>query len=109
MIEPNTAFSPNRDPDISGQPLLLMTGATGFLGKYVALSGKMAWQMNQGWLKNSLKLPGLLIPARFEARFKPLNYSNEKAKNCLNWTSKYSLEEALNRSFSADNLLSIEN
>lgn len=75
---------------------------------WIALSAKIAWQINQGWLKNSLKLPGLLIPARFEARFKPLNYSNEKAKNCLNWTSQYSLEEALNRSFSADNLLSIE-
>ncbi len=73
----------------------------------IAFSAKIAWGINQGWLKNTIKLPGLLIPARFEARFKPLNYSNEKAKKCLNWSPQYSLEEALNRGFSSHNLLSI--
>jgi nucleoside-diphosphate-sugar epimerase len=62
-----------------------------------------AWQLN-GVFANRLKLPGLLIPARLQARFKPLQYSNAQAKQVLSWTPQYSLETALNRSFGPDPL-----
>jgi 2-alkyl-3-oxoalkanoate reductase len=54
-----------------------------------------------------LKLPGLLIPARLHARFKPLQYSNAQAKQILAWTPQYSLETALARSYGPD-LLAVQ-
>jgi 2-alkyl-3-oxoalkanoate reductase len=65
----------------------------------------MVWSINQVLFRGKLKLPGLLVPARLHARFKPLYYSNDRAKQVLNWKSKYSLAEALDRSCSKDNLL----
>jgi 2-alkyl-3-oxoalkanoate reductase len=50
-------------------------------------------------------VPGLLVPARVHARFKPLAYSNTRAKQYLDWTPRFSLKEALGRSVSAINLL----
>ena len=35
------------------------------------------------------------MPARFDARFKPLRYSNERIKTVLGWQPRYSLAEAL--------------
>ncbi|MFM7427774.1 MAG: NAD-dependent epimerase/dehydratase family protein [Elainella sp.] len=65
-----------------------------------------AWQLNTS-LGGRLKLPGLLIPARLHARFKPLHYSNAQAKQILSWTPHYSLEAALVRSFGPDPLAAI--
>lgn len=62
-----------------------------------------AWKLNTS-LGGRLKLPGLLIPARLHARFKPLQYSNVRAKQILNWTPPYSLDAALARSFGPDPL-----
>ncbi|GAB4360203.1 MAG: hypothetical protein Fur0042_29720 [Cyanophyceae cyanobacterium] len=45
------------------------------------------------------RLPGLLVPARLDARFKPLRYSNERAKKLLGWTPTYDFATALGRSF----------
>jgi len=56
------------------------------------------WQGNRWLFKGKLKLPGILVPARLDARFKPFRYSNSKVKQILNWTPKYSLETALDRS-----------
>lgn len=51
---------------------------------------------NQKLLQDRLKIPSLLVPSRFDARFKPLKYSNRQAKKILNWTPLYSLDEVLN-------------
>jgi 2-alkyl-3-oxoalkanoate reductase len=51
------------------------------------------------------KLPGLLVPARVHARFKPLAYSNTRAKQYLDWTPRFSLQESLARSVSSIDLL----
>ncbi len=48
-------------------------------------------------------LPGLLVPARVHARFKPLAYSNTRAKQYLDWVPQFSLPEALERSISESN------
>lgn len=55
-------------------------------------------QANQLIFREQLKLPEVLIPSRLHARFKPLRYSNSKAKQLLNWSPRYSLQEALQRS-----------
>jgi UDP-glucose 4-epimerase len=34
------------------------------------------------------KLPGILIPRRYRARFKPLRFDNRRAKEVLDWTCK---------------------
>ena len=46
-------------------------------------------------------LPGLLIPARFEARFKPLRFGNRKAREVLGWRPPLAFEECLRRTFDA--------
>ena len=53
-----------------------------------------------------IKLPGIFVPARLEARFKPFRYSNSSAQQVLDWQPQYSLDEALKRSCSDVDLLS---
>ena len=72
----------------------------------IQLLSNLAWQTNKA-LSGTLKLPGLLIPARLQARFKPLNYSNQQAKQVLGWSPDYSLEQALDRSCGKADLLAI--
>ncbi|MEM6755459.1 MAG: NAD(P)-dependent oxidoreductase, partial [Cyanobacteria bacterium P01_C01_bin.38] len=64
------------------------------------LLARSTWLSNQKLLSGKMKLPGIFIPARLEARFKPFHYSNEKAQNILDWQPSYSLDEALKRSCS---------
>ncbi len=47
------------------------------------------------------KFPGIAVPDRLHARFKPLRYTNNKAKRLLGWTPRYSFTEALDRSVEA--------
>lgn len=44
------------------------------------------------------RLPGIVVPARLHARFKPLRYSNHRAKELLGWEPRFDLTEALTRS-----------
>ncbi|MEL6454216.1 MAG: NAD(P)-dependent oxidoreductase [Cyanobacteria bacterium J06623_5] len=62
------------------------------------LIGDLAWAVNQKLLGGKAKLPGVLVPARLHARFKPLTYSNQKLKQCLGWEPMYGLREAIARS-----------
>lgn len=68
---------------------------------------QMAWLYNTLFLKGKARLPGILVPAKLQGRFKPLRYSNEKVKMVLNWKPKYSLEEAFDRSCSHEDLLAV--
>ena len=45
------------------------------------------------------KVPGLLIPSRFEARFKPLRFSNAKARHILGWVPPFFYEACLDRRY----------
>ncbi|HXE55224.1 MAG TPA: NAD(P)-dependent oxidoreductase [Tepidisphaeraceae bacterium] len=47
------------------------------------------------------KLPSILVPCRFEARFKPLRFPNTKLRTVLGWKPKFSFEEALERTYEA--------
>ncbi|NEO88219.1 MAG: NAD(P)-dependent oxidoreductase [Spirulina sp. SIO3F2] len=66
-----------------------------------------AWWLNQTLLGGKAKLPGILVPAKLHARFKPLRYNNQRAKTVLNWQPQYGLTEALDRSCSDADLLAI--
>jgi nucleoside-diphosphate-sugar epimerase len=44
------------------------------------------------------KIPGIFIPARLDARIKPLRFSNHRIKEVLGWSPRYGLHEALDRS-----------
>lgn len=67
------------------------------------------WWLSQTLLKVKKRLPGILVPSRLSARFKPLSYSNTNAKVLLNWSSRYSLREAIVRSQSQNDLLKAPN
>lgn len=45
------------------------------------------------------KVPSLLMPRRFEAQFKPVRFSNQKARRLLNWQPPASFNECLDLSF----------
>jgi len=66
------------------------------------------WTVNEKVLQRKAKIPGILIPARLNARFKPLKYSNQQAKDILGWQPRYSLEQALERIYSNIDLLAVE-
>lgn len=53
---------------------------------------------NTRLLHGQAKLPGIAVPDRLHARFKPLRYSNAKAKRLLRWQPVYSTTEAVERS-----------
>jgi 2-alkyl-3-oxoalkanoate reductase len=53
---------------------------------------------NRMFLGGRAKVPGVLIPSRLHARCKPLRYSNAKIKSVLNWSPRYDLQTALDRS-----------
>jgi len=57
--------------------------------------GGLAWAVNQMLLGGNAKLPGVLVPAKLHARFKSLKYSNQKLKQCLGWTPRYSVQAAI--------------
>lgn len=65
----------------------------------------LLWMYNQRVLEGKAKYPSIFVPARLDARFKPLRYSNVRAKQVLNWKPKYSLDAALDRSCSHVELL----
>ena len=49
--------------------------------------------------KRNPKLPGILIPAHFEARMKPLSYTNRKATSLLGWRAPRSYPQCLALTF----------
>ncbi len=71
------------------------------------LLSRTIWLGNKLLFKGQVKLPGIFVPARLHARFKPLHYSNIRAKQTLNWNPKYSLDIALDRSCSNVELLNV--
>ncbi len=67
----------------------------------------LAWAIDQNVLNGKVRLPGILVPARLQARFKPFRYSNENAKQQLAWQPRYGFSEALERSLSGQDLLAV--
>jgi nucleoside-diphosphate-sugar epimerase len=72
------------------------------------LLAESIWLCNKLLLAGKIKLPGIFIPARLHARFKPLHYNNIHVQQVLNWKPKYSLDAALERSCSDIELLNVQ-
>jgi UDP-glucose 4-epimerase len=45
------------------------------------------------------KLPSILVPCRFEARFKPLRFSNRRLRERLDWSPGQSYDDSLAKTF----------
>ena len=58
--------------------------------------------INSTFLGGRAKFPGIAVPDRLDARFKPLRYTNAKAKQLLGWEPRYGLVEAIERSLRAE-------
>jgi nucleoside-diphosphate-sugar epimerase len=87
-----------------------------YLGDYLRHSGVGGWRvpvpyvMMQAlvWFAHATsklifrgkgKLPSLLVPRRFTARFKPLSFRNQKARERLGWRPALSYQEGLRRTY----------
>jgi len=64
-------------------------------------------QINHLLFQGKLKIPGLFVPARLHARFKPLRYSNTYAQQVLHWKPQYDFAAAIDRSCSSADLLAV--
>lgn len=60
---------------------------------------RTAWLTNKVLFKDRAKVPGIFSPAKLHARIKPMRFTNARVKQVLGWTPRYSLSEALDRSF----------
>ncbi|XDE63593.1 NAD-dependent epimerase/dehydratase family protein [Arthrospira platensis BEA 1257B] len=74
---------------------------------FMGLIANMAWLFNRLFIESKARLPGILVPAKLQARFKPLRYTNQKAKQILNWQPTYSLDQAFQRSSGTEDLLAV--
>jgi nucleoside-diphosphate-sugar epimerase len=77
-------------------PWLVMRAAAGLLdrGNDLLVDGRA-------------KFPGFVVPDRLHARFKPLRFTNAKARRLLGWSSRYTTAEAIKRSASSEDLLRV--
>ena len=66
------------------------------------------WKYNKVALKGQARLPGIANPVILDARFKHFRFDNILAKEILNWKPKYSLDTAIERSCSNNELLNVE-
>ncbi len=67
-----------------------------------ALSGSLlADGINRRLCRGRARLPGLLIPCRFRARFKPLQFSTHALQEVLGWRPPLDLAECLRRTYDA--------
>jgi nucleoside-diphosphate-sugar epimerase len=59
---------------------------------------RVAWAVAHGILRDAIEPPGVLHPARLDARCKPLRYSNALAKAAFGWQPRRAWREALHGS-----------
>ena len=52
--------------------------------------------------RTATKVPGILIPNRFESRMKPLNFDYRRAREVLGWNPKLGYQECLARTFGTE-------
>jgi nucleoside-diphosphate-sugar epimerase len=70
---------------------------------FAAMTGvRVAHGLSKWIFRGKGKLPSLLVPCRFEARFKPLRYRNRKARDLLGWEFAGIYRDQLERTHGAD-------
>jgi UDP-glucose 4-epimerase len=105
------------DPRARGQTLNVVDGPGeriwGYLSDYMRGSGQWGWRLPVPyWLailvvrlafatvfRRATKLPGILIPRRFESRFKPLRFENRKLRETIGWSPPLNYQQCLTRTF----------
>jgi UDP-glucose 4-epimerase len=84
-----------------------------YLSHYMRGSGQPGWRVPVPyWLaisivrlayatvfRTSSKVPSILVPRRFESRFKPLRFENRKLWETLGWTSPLDYQQCLERTY----------
>lgn len=106
-----------RDPRARGQTFNVVDGpgerVWTYLSDYMRGSGKPGWRLPVPyWLgigvvrlasitvfRRATKLPGTLIPRRFESRFRPFRYENRKLRETLGWTPPLDYRQCLVRTY----------
>lgn len=63
--------------------------------RLVSLGAKVIERLNLRFFGGRARLPGFAVPAKLDARFKPFDYANDRAKRVLGWRPGTSLDEAL--------------
>ncbi len=53
--------------------------------------------LSRWWFRGKGKLPGVLMPIRFRARFRPLRFPNHALRNGIDWSPPYGFAEACAR------------
>ncbi len=66
-----------------------------------ALAVRFAYLISYVLFKGKGKLPGLLVPRRFQARFKPLRFSNKKIADALGWKPPFDFKTCLASTYGA--------
>jgi nucleoside-diphosphate-sugar epimerase len=108
------------DPRAAGQIFNVVDGdevrTWDYLGEYLRRSGtrgvrlpipyplamagvRLAQRVSKWIFRGQGRLPSLLVPCRFEARFKPLRYSNRKVRDLLGWQPPLTYQECLRRTY----------
>ena len=79
-------------PHVESPPRLFVLGYPATRALVTAVAS-----INRRLLDARLKLPGGLSPSPFEARFRPLRYSNAEAKRVLRWAPRVEFPETVQR------------
>jgi nucleoside-diphosphate-sugar epimerase len=58
---------------------------------------KLATGINRTLFGGRVRMPGLFSPAIYRARFRPLHFSNQKAKKLLGWQPRYDFRQSWQR------------
>jgi UDP-glucose 4-epimerase len=104
------------DPRAIGQTINVVDGdgvrIWDYLGEYLRRSGarglrvpvpyplamagvRLARWTSRRMFRGKGRLPSILVPCRFEARFKPLRYSNRRARDVLGWSPPLGFADCL--------------
>jgi UDP-glucose 4-epimerase len=105
------------DPRARGQILNVVDGPGEriwtYLSDHIRGSGQPGWRLPVPYwlaiwtvrlgfatiLRRAANVPGILIPHRFESRFKPLRFENSKLRKTLGWTPPLDYQQCLARSY----------
>jgi UDP-glucose 4-epimerase len=105
------------DPRAVGKTLNVVDGRGEriwtYLADYMRGTGQPGWRLPvPHWLaimavrlgfatvfRSATKVPGILMPDRFEARFKPLRFENRKLRETLGWSPRLSYQQCLERTY----------
>ena len=69
------------------------------------LAASMVAAINKRVFDGRMKVPSIALPDQVDARFKPFEYHNDKAKRLLGWTPRFDLDASLQRAAGSVDLI----